>query len=154
TILCLGILHWNGSPLLSLFAAAPLLFYLPGWAAMRAVGTEPGGWVEATVLRTALSMAIVIIAGLALHPMRSITGPGWLAALGAIIFTACIVSLARRRQSAVAADREAGDARGRWPSCRPAHIAMMATAIVLASAAVALSVVIAARHREFYYTQA
>lgn len=153
TILCLGILYWNGSPLLNLAAAAPLLFYLPGWAVLRAVDAEPDGWFEKTVLTVTLSMAIVIIAGLALHPTDSITRSGWLVALGAIILVACMVSLARRRPSASLRPVEVSQARPLWPSYRPWHVAIMAAAVVVTAAAVALSIVTAFRHREFYYTQ-
>ena len=46
TILCVAILSWNRAPLLNLAAAAPLVLYLPGWAALRALGLEIEGWLE------------------------------------------------------------------------------------------------------------
>jgi uncharacterized membrane protein len=152
TILCLGILFWGPSPLLNLAAAGPLVLYLPGWAFLRALGTEPEGWVECNLLRVMLSLAIVVILGLLLHLADSITRPGWLAALGVTMAAACVASLASGGRAAVGLS-EAGQARARWTAYRPVDVSMLALAIGLAAGAVALSVTLTLHEHEFRYTQ-
>jgi uncharacterized membrane protein len=153
TVLCLGILYWGGSPLLNLAAAGLLVFYLPGWAALLALHAGPEGWLESTVLRVTLSLAIVIIAGLALHLMGSITKPGWLGALGAVALAACVFSVALGRRAFVARPAEAGLGRARWAHYRLKDVLMMTMAIGLVGVAIALSVVLTLRNQEFWYTQ-
>lgn len=153
TILCLGILnwYWDFSPLLDLAAAGPLVFYLPGWSVLLALDAEPAGRFASMVLRVALSLAIVVIAGLLLNFADSITRPGWLAALGLITVVACLISLAHGSPAAAAKPALAGQARARLAAYR--DISMMTRACGLAAAAIALSYVLAVRHHEFYYTQ-
>jgi hypothetical protein len=153
-ILCLGLQIWGRSPPLALTAAAaPLVFYLPGWGVLRALGVEPEGWPEANALRVALSLAIVVIVGLLLHLADSITRPGWLIGLGAVTLTGCRLALARQRRSVAAAPTSAGRGGARRTLLRPGDIATMAGAIGVAAAAVAVSVAQTSRHHEFRYTQ-
>jgi uncharacterized membrane protein len=151
TILCLGIASWGPSPLLNLAAAAPLVFYLPGWSVLRALRAEPEDWLGSVVLRVTLSLAIVLIAGLLLHLPGWITKQGWLAALGATIAVGCVTSAASGSRAASASDRIRS--RLSRASFRPMGMVMMAAAIALAGAAIMLSIVLALRHHEFYYTQ-
>jgi uncharacterized membrane protein len=152
TILCLGILLWGRSSLLNLTAAGPFVFYLPGLAVVRAFGVEPKGWLESAVLRVAVSLAIVVIAGLALHLAGSITKAGWLAALSVITLAGC-VACARERGAAVARASDTSKPLRLRPSYRPTDISTMALALCLAAAAMGLSTVISLRQHEFYYTQ-
>jgi uncharacterized membrane protein len=128
------------------------VFFLPGWAVLRALAAEPEDRVGRAALRTALSLAIVVIVGLILHLADSITRAGWLLALGIVTFTACIVSLAGDSRTPAARLPEVSKAR--LPSCRPRHLAMGTTAICLAAAAIGLSVAMTSVRHEFSYTQA
>lgn len=153
TILCLGVLLWGRNPLLNLAAAGPLVLFLPGWAALRALDAEPEDWLASAVLRTALSLAIVVIVGLLLHLASSIIRPAWLQTLGAITLTACAISLVTRGRTSVAGISQVGRARAARASYRSANAAMTTIAIGLAAAAVALSVGLTLRLHEFYTTQ-
>jgi uncharacterized membrane protein len=150
-LLCMGILSWGKSTPLNVVAGAPLVLYLPGWAVLRALAAEPDDRFERAMLRVALSLAIVVVIGLLLHPVNSITRAGWLTTLGVTILAACVVSLIGEKRQAVA--RPAADG-PRLASCRPTHVAAAASAIGLAAAAVALSVVVTSSRHEFNYTQA
>jgi uncharacterized membrane protein len=152
TILCIGVL-WRGSnPLLDLAAAIPLLFYLPGWAVLRALDAEPEGWLETAVLRVMLSLAMVVIAGLLLNLAGSITKPGWLAVLGAITLTACLIALITGKRAA-AKDSSADGSQTASVFCRPLPLLMIAVSIAIGAASVALVVEFATNHPDFLYTQ-
>jgi uncharacterized membrane protein len=153
TILCLGILHWGFSPMLNLAVAGPLVLYLPGWAALLALDSEPDGWLESAVLNVALSLAIVVISGLLLHLAGAIARPGWLAALGVVTLSGCLISVAHGKRALAARPFEVGQPRARRASYWTIDLSMMAMAIGLAGAAVATSFLLTVRHHEFYYTQ-
>ncbi len=154
TVLCLAILLWAPGSLLDLAAAAPLVFYLPGWALLRAFGAEPGGRFEFAVLSVALSLAIVVIVGVLLNFAGSIDTPEWLASLGLITFGACAVSLVRaRRTKATGFLEAAAPSRARSAELRSRDIQAIALAVGLGAAAIASSVFLRLHFHEFYYTQ-
>jgi uncharacterized membrane protein len=151
TIVCMAILVWGRSPLLNLAAAGPLLLYLPGWAVLRAFDAEPEGFLESVVLKSALSLALVVIAGLLLNLVGGITRVGWLVALGGIILAALVAPLAIGRRAEVATPSRVAGAR--WASFRFRDLSMIVMAIGLLAGAAAISVVSALRQHEFHYTQ-
>jgi uncharacterized membrane protein len=151
TILCLAILAWGRFPLLDFAAALPLAFYLPGYAVMRALGVEFEGQLESLVLRMTLSLAIVIIAGLALNFSYSIERPGWLAALGVIILSANVLDFATNRRGA--ANTSPSPATGPRHRFRAVEIVTLACALGFAAASFALSTVFVIRYHEFDYTE-
>ena len=153
TVLCLAILLWAPGSLLDLAAAAPLVFYLPGWALLRAFGAEPGGRFESAVLSVALSLAIVVIVGVLLNFASSIDTPEWLASLGLITFGACAVSLVRARRTRAAGLLEAAPSRARSAELRPRDIQAIALAVGLGAAAISSSVFLRLHFHEFHYTQ-
>ncbi len=153
TVLCLAILLWAPGSLLDLAAAAPLVFYLPGWALLRAFGAEPGGRFESAVLSVALSLAIVVIVGVLLNFAGSIDTPEWLASLGLITFGACAVSLVRARRTKATGLVEAAPSRARSAELRPRDLQAIALAVGLGAAAIASSVFLRLHFHEFYYTQ-
>ncbi len=153
TILCVAILSWNCAPVLNLAAAAPLVLYLPGWAALRALGLEIEGWLESALVTVALSLAIVIIVGLALNEEASIARPQWVTALAFLTLAASAIAWAKggRASTARASDVTRGPAR--WPRYRPMQIVEAAAAVGLAAVALGLSLRISIRHPQFFYTQ-
>lgn len=153
TALCLVIVHWDFAPLVNLLGAAPLVFALPGWAIMLALGVRPKGWIESAVLTATISLAVVVLAGLCLNLSSDITRSGWLAALGTVTLLACVASLAVAAPvhlTGLSTTGEAGET-GAW--YRVGTAAMFAAAAGLVAVAIATAALGAARHREFYYTQ-
>ena len=154
TFLCLAILLCAPGSLLDLPAAAPLVFYLPGWALLRAFGAEPGGRFESAVLSVALSLAIVVIIGVLLNFVGSIDTPEWVASLGLTTFGACAVSLVTaRRTKATGFLEAAAPSSARSAALRSRDIQAIALAVGLGAAAIASSVLLWLHFQEFYYTQ-
>jgi uncharacterized membrane protein len=152
TILCLAILIRGQTPPLQFAAAIALVFYLPGFAVLRAIGLRLEGRLESLVLTVVLSLAIVIIAGLTLNLVGAITRPGWLLALGAITLGANFIRLTSRGPFTLApASAEMSGPTRRH--IRPREIALLACASILAAGAVFLALGIALGHKEFEYAE-
>jgi uncharacterized membrane protein len=151
--LCLGTLLWTGNPLLDIAAAGPLLFYLPGRAVLRVSRAKLEDKVESTVLSVAISLSVVIVAGLTLHLVGQITRLGWLISLGIIVLAACIVwaLVDRRHPSGSFSAARIGRSSAGY---RPGDLSVMALALGLAAVGLGLAVAVMLQHRQFYYTQA
>src|SRR5579883_1279228 len=154
SLLCLGILLWIRNPLLDVAAAVPLLFYLPGRAVLRAARAEPEDRLASTVLSVAISLSIVIIAGLILHLAGQITRPGWLISLGIIVSAAWIVWAVAERRASSGSLSVVVRAERRRAYYRPGDISTMASALGLAAIGLGLAVAVMLQHRQFYFTQA
>jgi uncharacterized membrane protein len=136
------------SPVLRTLFGLPLVFYLPGYAILRAAFRELRTGLAGTVFAAGLSIAVAIFCGFVLHLAGGLTPKGWAIALGAVTLVACGAAYVRdcspsspRRQSA----RDGAPTAG--------QVMVMICAAMIAAGAVTLARQWAIAHPEFTYTE-
>ena len=100
TVAAVGIvvLYFEANPVLRLLFAAPLIFFLPGHAVMAAALPSAPRGLDRIVFSAGLSLAIVVLGGLALNLVSALTREGWYLFLMAV--TSAGYSLAFWKQGA------------------------------------------------------
>lgn len=83
---------WADMPaLLRACLVIPVLSYCPGWLLLRALRLRVRG-LEAQLLSIALSWAVLIACGFALHPFDALSESGWLIATGGVMVVLALVA--------------------------------------------------------------
>ncbi len=95
----LGLFLVASEPALRIPFALPLIFFLPGHAVLEAVLPEDPKGLLRFVFAVGLSLAIVVLGGLALNLVPAMTRWGWISFLGAVTAAGYFIALARRIRS-------------------------------------------------------
>jgi uncharacterized membrane protein len=136
------------SPVLRTLSGLPLIFFLPGYAILRAALHDARPTLAGTVLASGLSIAVTACCGLALHGLRAMNTAGWAFALcGVTVLASCIACFRARSSPSVP------DESWSWPPLRPQQALMLVCAAVIAAGAVVMARQGALAHREFAYTE-
>jgi uncharacterized membrane protein len=138
----------TNSVALRLVAGVPLVFFLPGYALLRALGLTARSALEWHVLAIGMSVVIVIIGGFVLNGVEFLSPLGW--AVWLTFMTAAA--------SGAAAFRSAAGRRLAWPRQAVAgltarHGATLAVAALVAAAAFTIAVRDEYGYRQFHYTE-
>lgn len=136
------------SSVLRAVAGLPLVFYLPGYAILRATSRGRDDVLASAVFAVGLSLAVTIFCGLALNLSGPLTPLRWTIALGTITLAACIVASARDRYA-----RPAAPAPTTLPLLHPGQAAILACAAAIVVAAAIWVRYESIAHPEFAYTE-
>ncbi|MBV9828389.1 MAG: hypothetical protein JO001_22385 [Alphaproteobacteria bacterium] len=125
----------------------PLLFFLTGYALLRALRVVGTTLAEHAVYSAGASIAVCIAGGFLLNWLGCLSPSGWAGWLASVTAASVAVSWLRGHDDVAAR---------RWrptPYCRTWHVVVFATAIAITGAAYALDVRDEAHHRQFKYTE-
>lgn len=133
------------SPALRTLLGLPLVFYLPGYAILRAAFREPRFGLAGTIFAVGLSIAMTIFCGLVLHLLGALTPEGWAIVLAVAVWAACGAAFLRSRPAK------------RRPVRRAPLAAVQATMLICA-VLIAIGTIVLARqwasaHPQFAYTE-
>lgn len=138
----------SASPTLRTLCGLLLVFYLPGYAILRAAFLRPRTGLAGAVFAVGLSIAVTVFCGFVLHLARGMTPVGWPIALGAVTLAACCVAHLRDRPASLRKSKSSSH-----PALTSGRLVMMACAIAIAASAVMLARQQALAHPEFSYTE-
>jgi len=125
-----------------------LVFYLPGYAIMRAAFLKPRTGFAGAIFAVGLSLVATTFCGFALHYANALTPVGWLIALGGVTVVACGIAWLRDSRGVSRRNKPM-----EYPRLRFGQAAMLVVAAVIVAGTIML-----ARHQvidkqEFAYTE-
>ena len=136
--------HWA----LQLLTGLLLVFFLPGYAILRAAFVRPDTGLAGAVFAVGLSMVVTTFCGFVLHFANAMTPVGWPIALGGVTIVACGIAYLRDNFGRLRHEQPM-----EYPVMTLRHAVMLLAAVVISAGTIMLARHQAIAKQEFAYSE-